>query len=98
MLGLCLFPKGKVHGIALLALSVEVVAAGVEYIVEITARKDSIVVSLVIFCHIEIYRALALVGKAIVENLLNEFYLLNDVSDACGSMLGGNTFKASITL
>ena len=75
MFGLRTFPQSKIGGIAFLALAVEL-ACGIEYLIEVTARQYTIVVRLVILCHIEIYRALALVCKAIVHNLLHKLYLL----------------------
>ena len=83
MLGLSTFPKGKVGGVAFLALSVKL-ACGVEHILEVASRKNAIVVGLVVFCNIEIYRAFAYVCKAIVDNLFHELNLLDNVTRCVG--------------
>ena len=88
VLGLCALPEGKVGGVALFALSVEL-AGGVEHVVEVAARKDTVVVCLVVFCNIEVYRAFAYVCEAVVDNLLHELNLLDDVSRRVGLDAGG---------
>ena len=44
---------------------------------------------LVVFGHVEVYRAVAFVGVAGIENLFNELYLLDDVSACVGLDRGG---------
>ena len=79
MLGLCTLPQGEIGRVALLVLAVEL-TCGVEDIVKIATREDTVFMRLVILGNIEIYRALALIGKAVVENLLDKLNLLDDVT------------------
>ena len=72
-------PQGEVGGIVLLLLTVQL-AGGVEHVVEVAPRELAVVVVLVILCHVEVDRALALVGIAVGKDFLDELYLLDDVS------------------
>ena len=53
MFRLCLFPKGEIGGIAVFALSVEV-TGGIQYVVQITSGKFSVMVIFVVFGYIEL--------------------------------------------
>ena len=55
-------------------------AAGVDDVVEVASRQYAVVIFLVIFCDVEIDAAVALIGKAVVYNLLHQLLLLYDVS------------------
>ena len=78
VLGLCLLPQGEVGLVALLAHPVEF-AAGILHVVEVASAQSAIVVVAVIFLHVEIDAAVALVGISGIENLLHELFLLDDV-------------------
>ena len=79
VLGQSLLPDGEVHLVVFLAHSVEL-AAGVDNVVEVAAREYAVLMVLVVFHHIEVHGAVALVGIAVVENLLHELLLLDDVA------------------
>ena len=84
VLGLSLFPEGEIDGVAFLLLSVEVVARGVDDVLEVAAREAAVVVYVVVLRHVEIDAALALVGEAVGHDLLHQFNLLDDVSRGVG--------------
>ena len=73
--GLCALPQSEVGRVAFLALAVEL-ACGIEHLVKVTARQNAVIMRLVVLCNIKIYRALALIGKAVVQNLLHKLNLL----------------------
>ena len=77
--GLRLFPEGKVNEIVLLALPIQIVARGVDDVLQITSGETAVMVGVVVLGHIEIDAALALVGKAIGEDVLDQLNLLDDV-------------------
>mgnify|MGYP007028392566 FL=1 len=79
MFRLCLFPKGEVGGIAFFALSVEV-TGGIQYVVQITSGKFSVMVIFVVFGYIEINGAFAFIGVSGIQNLLYQLDLFNDMS------------------
>ena len=49
-----------------------------------TTREDTILILLIVGLDIEVDRAVALVGKAIVENLLYQLLLLDDMTRRMG--------------
>ena len=79
MFRLCLFPKGEVGGIAFFALSVEV-TGGIQYVVQITSGKFSVVVIFIVFGYIEVDGAFAFIGVSGIQNLLYQLDLFNDMS------------------
>ena len=79
VLGLCLLPQGKVSLTTLLAHPVQL-ARSVLHLVEVTAGEDAVLVVTVILLHVEIDRAVALIGIAVVQYLLHQLLLLDDVS------------------
>ena len=78
MFGLCLFPKREVHLVPLFAHAVQL-AAGIVYILQVTSREHAVVVVFVVLHHIEVHRAVRFVGIAIVHDLLDQLFLLNDM-------------------
>ena len=82
--GLCGFPQSEVRLVLLLADSGQV-AARVLDVLEVSARKDAPAMVLVILLDVEVDAAVALVGIAVVEDLLHQGLLLDDVS--CGMRL-----------
>ena len=95
VLGCSLLPEGEVVGVTLLALTVEGAGAA-EHLVGGATREFAIVVAAVVGVDVEIYGAFGDVGIALVEDLLDEFYLLDDVTEARGSIEGVSTLSASI--
>ena len=79
VLGLRTLPQGEIGRVALLVLAVEL-TCGIEHIIKIAAGENAIFMSLVILGNIEIDRALALIGKSVVENLFDKLNLLYDVT------------------
>lgn len=73
-------------------------AGCIQYIVQVTSREFAIMVVFIVFGYIEIYRTLTFVCIAGIQNLFYQFDLFDDMSEACGSMLGGSTFSASMAL
>ena len=69
----------------LLAHTVEIVAAGILDILQRTSAQYAILELLIISLDIEINRTVALVGKAIIQNLLHQLLLFDDMS--CGMWL-----------
>ncbi len=74
-----LFPKGEIHRITFLFLTVEGTGRVLE-VFYVSAGKDSVSVVFVIFLHIEIYRALAFIGISRFKNFLDIFDLFDYVS------------------
>ena len=72
----------------LLVLTVEL-ARGVEHILQVAARKLAVMVVFVILCHVEVHRALALVGIAVGQDFLYQLYLLDDVARGVRLYAGG---------
>ena len=97
MFRLCPFPKSKVGRIMFFFLAVQL-AGCIQYIVQVTSREFAIMVVFIVFGYIEIYRTLTFVCIAGIQNLFYQFDLFDDMSEACGSMLGGSTFSASMAL
>ena len=83
MLRLSLFPEGKVKRSALVALSVKA-AGAFQGIIEIASGKDPVVMVLVVFRDIEVDAAVADVGVASIQYLLDSLYLLDNVSGGTG--------------
>ena len=79
MLGLSLLPQGKVGLITLLAHTVEL-TTGILDILQRTTREDTILILLVIRLDIKIDRAIALVSKAVVKDLLHQLLLFDDMT------------------
>ena len=79
MLRLSFLPKGEIHLIALLVRSVECTRI-IDDIIQVAPRKNAIVMVAVVLLHIEIHRALAFVGIAILQDFLHQLNLLDDVS------------------
>ena len=76
---LCVLPEGEVHLVAFLAHAVEL-ARVVDDVFEVAAREDAVVVVAVVFFDVEVDAAVALVGIAVVEDLADELFLLDDVA------------------
>ena len=79
MLRRCLLPESEVIRCTLVLLSVEVACAFL-HLVESASRKYAVLVVSVVFEHVEIDRAVALVCISGLKNLLHEVDLLDDVS------------------
>ena len=79
--GLCLLPEGEVGLMALLAHTGQL-ARVVDDVLKIAVGEDAVVMVLVVFLHVEVDGAVALVGIAVVENLAHHLGLFDDV--ACG--------------
>ena len=60
-------------------------AGCIQYIVQVTSREFAIMVVFIVFGYIEIYRTLAFVCIAGIQNLFYQFYLFDDrpVRGAC---------------
>ena len=91
MLGLRLLPQGEVGLVALLAYSCQL-AALVFDILQRATRQDAILVLLVIRLDIKVDRAIRLISKAVVHNLLHQLLLFDDVT--CGMRLYRGTQTA----
>ena len=78
------FPQSEV-GLTFLLIRAGKLAALVDDIGEVTAGEDTVFMVFVVFLNIEINGAMALIGIAVLEDLLDEFLLLDDVS--CGVRL-----------
>ena len=83
MFGLSLLPQGKVGLVALLSHTLER-TAGVEDVLEVASRQHAIAVVAVVGLDVEVHAAVALIGVAVVDDLLDEFFLLDDVSRGMG--------------
>ena len=81
MLGLSFLPQGEVGLIVLLAYASQLAALVLD-VLKAATREDAVLKFLIISLDIEIDRAVALVGKAVVEDLLHQLLLLDDM--ACG--------------
>ena len=79
VLGLGGLPEGKVRLVLLLADAGQV-AARVLDVLEVSARKDAPAMVLVVLLDVEVDAAVALVGIAVVEDLLDERLLFDDVA------------------
>ena len=84
MLWRSLLPEGEVSLVLLLADTSQF-AALVDDVLQVTSGEDTVLMILVILLDIEVDRAVALVGIAIVEDFLYQFLLLDDM--ACGMRL-----------
>ena len=67
-------------GLALLLVGAGELTALVDDVGEVAARQYAVFVVLVVFLYVEIHGAVALVGVAVLENLLHELLLLYDVA------------------
>ena len=79
VLGRSLLPEGKVGLVALLAHTVKSTRC-VLNVVEIASREYAVVVILVVLLNVEVDRAVALVGKSVVQYLLYKLLLLDDMA------------------
>ena len=79
MLRCSLLPQGEIVLVFLLPHAVELTTIVLD-VGEITSGEDAVVVFLVVFLHVEVDRAIALIGETIVHDLLDKFLLLNDMS------------------
>ena len=84
MFGLGLLPQGEVCLIMLLPYAIKVVATGVLDVLQRTTREDTILIFLIISLNVEVDRAIALVSKTVVEDLLNELLLFDDMTRRMG--------------
>lgn len=73
-------------------------AGCIQYIVQVTSREFAIMVVFIVFGYIEIYRTLAFVCIAGIQNLFYQFYLFDDMSRGMWLNAGGSTFSASMAL
>ncbi len=78
VLGLCLFPQREVGLIALFAHAGQLTTV-VHDVFEVSSGQDAVFVGLVVFLHIEVDRAVALIGKAVGKDLLHQLLLLDDM-------------------
>ena len=83
MLRCSLLPQGEIVLVFLLPHAVELTTIVLD-VGEITSGEDAVVVFLVVFLHVEVDRAIALIGETIVHDLLDKFLLLNDMSRCVG--------------
>ena len=79
--GEAFFQRGEVSLVLLLADTSQL-AALVDNVLQVTSGEDTILMILVILLDVEVDRAVALVGIAIVQDFLNQFLLFDDM--ACG--------------
>ncbi len=79
VLGLGLFPKGEVDGVALLVLPVERTGR-VDHVLDIAPGKHAVTMLLVVFLDVEIDGSLAHVSEAIVQDPLDQPDLLDDMA------------------
>ena len=79
VLGRGALPQREV-GLALLLVGAGELTALVDDVGEVAARQYAVFVVLVVFLYVEIHGAVALVGVAVLENLLHELLLLYDVA------------------
>ena len=79
MLRRSLLPKSKIGLIAFLAYSIKSTRR-ILNVVEIASRQNAIMILLVIFLYIKVDRTIALVGKPIVQYLLNQLLLFDDMT------------------
>ena len=80
VLGACLLPQGKVGLVALLAHTCQGVAAGILDVLQRTAAQYAILVVLVVALYVEVDGTVALIGIAVVHNLLHQLLLLYDMT------------------
>ena len=83
MFGRRLLPQREVVRMALVALTVQLAGVGYD-IVEIAARKPAVIVFPVVLLHVEVDRAVRLVGEPVGQNPLHELDLLDDMSRRIG--------------
>ena len=79
MLGLGLLPQGKVGLITFFAYSGQFAALVLD-ILQRTTAQDTILELLVVSLDIKVDTSIALVGEAIVENLLNQLLLFDNMT------------------
>ena len=79
MFRLCTFPEGEVDGVMFLVLAVQRTGR-VQHILDITARKDTVIMIFVVFLYVKINGAFAFVSISVVKNLLYQFDLLDDMA------------------
>ena len=98
MFGRSLFPKSEIETIVLLALSVEL-PRRVEQVVDIAPRQLAVMVVFIILHYIEVNRPVTYISISGLYNLFLIYSICSIICpDACGSILGGNTLRASIAL
>lgn len=81
--GAAFFHQGEVERTALVVLAVQFARVGHD-VVQIAAREYAVAVFPVVSLHIEIDRAVRLVGEAVGQNPFHELDLLDDVSRSMG--------------
>ena len=79
VLRLRFLPQGEVVSVVLFGLTVQL-ACSLEKLLDIASGQLAVVEFLVVFLHVEVYRAVALVSVAVLEYLLDVFNLLYDVA------------------
>ena len=79
VLGLSFLPEREIGLIVLLSHPVER-AALVHHVLKIASRELSVVIFLVVSLYVKVYGAVALVGKTVVDDFLNQLYLFHDMS------------------
>ena len=84
MLRLCLLPQSEISLMMLFAYTVEIVAAGILDILQRTSAQYALLDLIVLGIKIENSRTVALVGKAVVDNLLYELLLVDDMASGMG--------------
>ncbi len=84
VLGLRFLPQSEVHLVAFLVNAIKG-AAVVYHVLKVASAELAVLVVAVIFLHVEVDAAVALVGIAVVEDFLHQLFLLDDVT--CGMWL-----------
>ena len=79
MLGGCFLPEGEVGGVTLFGLTVKLARSG-QQLVDVTTGELAVAIVGVELGHVEVHRTVADVGIACVEDGLDVFDLLDDVS------------------
>ena len=79
MLRLGLLPQGEVGLVTLFSHAVKL-AAGILHVVKVAAGEYAVTVVFVVFRRVEVYASVALVGIAVVKDLLHQLLLLYDVA------------------
>ena len=80
MLWLCLLPQSKVSLVLLFAYSSKGIARGILDILEGATRENAILIVLIVFLDIEIYRTIAHISISVVKYLFYKLLLLNDMA------------------
>ena len=75
----CLFPESEVCRRMFVLLPVQLPCI-MQHLVQIPSAEGSVIVLLGIFCHVKINGTVAYVSIAVIQNLLDELYLLDYVA------------------